>query len=475
MSDYETASTYLKAEQIRSYAEQLQLLPFPSRKAKAFASLIEHACEKVKLLVLDLSRGTVKKKEDTDRLISFISLFLVDQLAPVLRFIEGASSENTPMNLVVPLEKIGEMLLPDARFLVRRQWRYNYRVRELQWELRQNMEPLFALKKGEIENVFGKQSEKLYAISFPSFERDNALLHVCFAHELGHPFQGMYLAADRENSRPLALLREQIKEAEEGADVVKQALDIGRAISLWHAAVAEIISDTISALVFGPSALFALREIASLSHSMDEVSKDLHPPWRFRLRHVLLVLQECGFVHPDSHKLQGWPEERQGDPAIIAQVKTGIDDWLVELHAFVEDKKDMEAIGKDVAERCAYEAVNLASQSIRNFASNTVGKNTYTKEAFREEVPALLERLYHALPPNQIEVKGVEARHVVLASILASGWLYKLTKLHGEAGFDGESYVKQVLLLNRLILKAIELSVVVQEFNGQEEVRDGTA
>jgi len=458
MTDHATASTFLKAEQIRAQAEHLYLLPFPSSCPRKFASLLSQACEKLKSVVIGLSKrpGTA----DVDRQISFISLFLVDRLAPTLRFIEGASSENTPASLVGPLEKIGKMLLPGAEFLVRRQWRYNYRVQELRQGLGEELKGL--LSRHDFKDLFPDEPQKLYSISFPSFERDSALLHVNFAHEIGHPMEERYLAADPRNQEPLAELRTEIEKEDTGADVVKRAKDIGAATSYWRAAVEELISDTISTWVFGPSALFALSEVVTLSHSADEISKDLHPPWRFRLRNMLSVLEEQGFVDPASHELQGW---RDNAHSSLSGVKSSVDNWLKHMSRVVEQNTDWDAIRREgIAAKCAYESVSRVTGSVRTFAAQTVADTAYTRDLFSEEVPWLLERLFCDLPPNQIERSLWDVRQVKLASILSSGWLYKLAKLHPEFDADAERYVERAFVLNRLILKALELSVVAGEF-----------
>jgi hypothetical protein len=175
---------------------------------------------------------------------------------------------------------------------------------------------------------------------------------------------------------------------------------------------------------------------------------------------MLSVLEARGFVDAKSHKLQGWPE---GPPSVLAQVKPRIDEWLIELHTKVSNRKDIETIQKKIAAYCAYELVEGATDSIFRYAEQTVGDKAYSMDLFRNEVPWLLERLHYDLPPNQIEHTLTDVRQVKLASILASGWLYKLTDLHLIFGADAGEYAQRVLMLNRLILKALELSVVAAE------------
>jgi hypothetical protein len=175
---------------------------------------------------------------------------------------------------------------------------------------------------------------------------------------------------------------------------------------------------------------------------------------------MLSVLQELGFVdnRNGTMALAGWPEDV---PPKVKGVKAKIDGWLDKWRAVVDDKKDWERLNEDTASRYAYRSVEQAKESIRTFAKSNV-RNPYIQELFRQEVPALLERLYLHLPPNQIEPPNGEPRAVNTRSILASGWLYKLAEL---ASTSGDEFVKGVNTLNRLVLKAFELRSVKEEFD----------
>jgi hypothetical protein len=451
MDEHVANSAFLKAEQIREQAIRLRSLSFPSDIPVKFIVFMSRLCEQLK--------RTVERRADDDPLVQWICIFLVDKIAPMLSCIEGSTSSNTPATLVAPLQEIGETALPGSKFIVSRQWRYNYSV----LELRRILEPpLMRLPdRAKWKALFEWLQGPLYVIWFPSFERDNALLHVSFAHEIGHSFEEDFLSREEE-TRALNQLRQEIDREAPQKDVIRRAEVIGRATSLRRAAIREMISDAISAHVFGPSALFALQEVAGLSESMDEVSQDLHPPWRFRLRHMLSALQELGFVdnRNGTMALASWPEDVAPK---VKGVKAKIDGWLDKWRAVIADEKDWERLNEDTASRYAYRSVERAKASIRAFAKENV-KNPYVQGLFRDEVPPLLERLYLHLPPNQIEAPNAEPRMVNTRSILASGWLYKLAEL---ASTSGEEFVKGVNTLNRLVLKAFELRSVKEEFDSK--------
>jgi hypothetical protein len=452
MNDHVRSSAFLKAEQIREQASRLKILPFPSRIPALFAAFISSLCERLKERVSSKGAG---EKETT-----LIAIFLVDQIAPTLEFIESASSENTPASLVVPVEKIGEGVLADSRFIVGRQWPYNYSERELSAGLADNLEGL--LSESERKDLFKNLPPRLFAISFPSFERDNVLLHVNFAHEIAHPLEQSYLAGENKDVI-LRELREELLKAIRLADPVQQAKTIGTELGIAarkrQAALMEILSDTICARLFGPSALFALYEVAALSASMDEISKDLHPPWRFRLRQILTTLEKLGFVDSKS-QLLGWTREL---PEWIAGIKGKIDDWLLQLHGEVAQSTDVAELEKSSTNKQAYHSAEQAFPRVREFAAEKV-PTAYTPDVFGAEVPGLLERLHAELPPNRIEYNLSDNRPVSLPSILASGWLFKVGELAPVFGQDRARYVQEVQKLNRLVLKAIELSEIQREY-----------
>jgi hypothetical protein len=402
-------SALLKADQIYDQAARLRSLSFPSETPQLFASSVCDLCEGIKTKVIPWLRS-----DGDEDLLKWISLFLVDTIGPMLDFIDGATSENTPAKLVLPLEEVGESALPGSRFILARQWRYNYSV----IELRQVIEPALRFLPGRAtwQTILKWLPGPLYAISFPSLERDNALLHVNFAHELGHPFAADFLQAENP-ATVLSELTREIKREISKPDVVEQALDIGKttvlASRLREKAVEEVISDAVSAHVFGPSALFALEEVAGLSASMDDIAEDLHPPWRYRLRHMLTALRELQFIgegKDGSLEFKSWPERV---PPVIQGVKGKADKRLRDLQELVSQEEDWKRIRENVSAKCAYESIERILLCVRTFVAGRVA-GRYSETLFKEEVPDLLHRLYLHLPPNQIEPRAGPAKSVNL-------------------------------------------------------------
>lgn len=455
LSESASADSFLKAEKIREEGSRLLRLTYPSDTPPAFGSFVCDVCDALGRLILDQYRAPATPAEERE--LTLVTICLVARIAPMLGFVEGATSDKTPANLVLPLERIGEAVLPGSKFIISRQWRYNYTV----IELRQLLEsPLRAiLSPNECDRLLTKLSPNLYAMSFPAIERENVLLHVNFAHEVGHPLEAQYFLPERAAS-VLIELRRRIEREMPGAGVVRLVSTIGRASELTDAATRELFSDAISASVFGPSALFALSEVARLSESMDEIAEDMHPPWRLRLRHIVKVLQERGFLDQEDFTLKAWPEATTGLPN---DVKRKVDDWLAEIGDITSQTSDRQAIAGDIAARCAYEIVERTLPDVREFARANLA-DPYTCEEFRDDVPELLGRLFHDLPPNQIEEAHNKVRPVKVASILAAGWLFRLAELLSLADQPPRDYTQRVGLLNRLILKALELKTIQDHF-----------
>jgi len=461
------AGLFLKAEEIRTHADRLSLVPFPSERPKDFALFLSNVCRKLQSLI---KQGHFDNVDE--RVITITTIFLVDEVAPMLRYVEGASSENTPANLVLPMEKIGERIIKGATFIIRRQWHYNYAAVELRSTLEPRLTSLPA--KNEWQDVLRKLRTQVYAISFPYLERDNTALHVSLAHEIGHQVAPSYLSKEDE-TEVLDELHGEIQKMVTTVttpDRVQRAEEIGRSLTrayqLRQAALTELLSDTISAHVFGPSVLFALYEIASLSESIDKISFDMHPPWRLRIDHMLDTLDDLGFVNKQSFSLSCWPET--ASPA-LREVKSEIDRWLGRLEPIVSDWRDRVEVNKEPSSSSAYISAYRKLADLRKFAAGYFLYPPYSQDMFRKEVPMLLERLQMDLPPNQIEQHLTQTRDVSLASILASVWLYKLTSLPSLFERDPEGYAKRVHTLNRLTLKAIELSEVKREYQEWQRKR----
>jgi hypothetical protein len=91
----------------------------------------------------------------------------------------------------------------------------------------------------------------------------------------------------------------------------------------------------------------------------------------------------------------------------------------------------------------------------------------YTPAQFDAEVPILWERLKQLLPPNELEIDGVESdKPASLVSILNAGWSFYLLHMEDLYKILGSKTAQDrydaKMVLNRLLTKGVELSQITQ-------------
>lgn len=114
------------------------------------------------------------------------------------------------------------------------------------------------------------------------------------------------------------------------------------------------------------------------------------------------------------------------------------------------------------------EFVALA-QGIAHAITRADGPAPFTAKRYLQEVPPLLTRLHHLVPPNEMETPAGMAQADV-AAILNAGWAMALDEweaftrqYHVHSPLD--AYHARVLL-SRLVLKGVELSLIADEWEG---------
>ena len=378
--------------------------------------------------------------------------FLKNNIAPQLRYIEGASIERTPTMLVKPIEKLIQPIMEGIHFILRPQWTYNYGQIEVVNGYKTASEGLFV---GHGLNL--DEYNKVYVLSFPGFERSNILLHVNIAHEIGHCFQEEYVNLDQFVSK--AELREELKESfgsKKGLSLLRPLSKIiGETNSFCKNAITEFLADLFSLRLFGPAAIFALHEVALLSKSMDQIRGE-HPPWRTRLRLLLKELdwsKWCDALKKSLPKLGDFPEA-----GIIVD---SVDERVSQLLELVKDTTDEDVISKSDATRIAYSHALKNIPKLRSLLERP-GFSQFGPELC-DQTLRLTQLLANKIPPNEYFTKdsfGIAD----LRCILNAGWFYRIAHVSEMSSGECEAHYQQFDLLNRLLLKAIELSSIHSEY-----------
>lgn len=447
------------------------LIEVLSRLGKAFQQRVSDYRDEFLRMRLSNSRKRIKGD------IVF-SVLLIKTLGARLRYIEGASVERTPWSMVHAMEQLAEGLLEDVSLIIRPQWHYNYGGVDVITEWKSEVNAAFegsldeVLSAEEWKGIYDELPERFYVLSFPGLERDNALLHVNLGHEIGHIVIEKFLSDDEP--RWSERFRKRVDEilVDDYEDQTKRDLAIGERVKriqlIRRRALEEIISDYFSIYLFGPAALFALHEVAIFAESLDKVSPRLqwYPPWRLRLRFALKEL--CW------HQWSIWldeiaPEFRWRGDKINGgvDVAKALNEKVTILENIAAETTDQFEIKKDELTEIAYESLDETLSAAKDFLKAKLGPHLFVgSQTICRTILQLVERLHYGIPPNELGgTKRSKIRIADIRAIFNAGWFYRIAYLPSMYGLDTRTeYFQQLEILNRLVLKGIEMSDLQREY-----------
>lgn len=456
-------STFYKIHLIKHQISKILLNNFPSENPRKLAAIILKICELLENSVLSLQHDSYSNPLENIRITKFIANFL-EQLAAHLRFVEGASTDRTPSSLILPFESFVNKFYPPSSFLiVRPQWHYNYKI----------ISNLVEAYKSQLEKGLSKKikedtfSEKIYIISFPGFEKKNVLLHANLGHEIGHLFAAEFLKqeAEKEKKTPQFFLEiakkvdveveNKFKDLTALEKFSKKAEYINQIFFIRERGLKELISDFASVKLFGIAAIFALEEIADTSQSVDEVKEtQYYPPLRMRIRFMYETLVEDG-LEPIFNDTSGDFEKH-----VLEALKDRLDtikNWII-----ISDDKDN--INTNTKLNIAYESINSVLPEVKGFIKTKLSNNVFSMDKVHSVILPLCNRLAHGIPPNAVE-EPFNPITGDIPTILNAGWFYKIACSSSLSAYKKqEEYVNDLNTINNLLLKAIELSYIHNEY-----------
>jgi hypothetical protein len=435
-------------------------LDYASDSPKKYAGLIgamaKHLLDELK----GLNDRLPNDPASITRQIQFIGDFVRD-LAADLRYLESAVNAKLPWSLTKPLEDLLEKYLPGKTILLRPKWRHNYSVQpdDLYNKYRDDLSDV--VLPDRLDKLFLGFPSGFHIVSFPAIERKNALLHCDLAHELGHLVAVEFLS--QEKTDYLIDFRPTIdelveKEAAEGrVDPLwipdRKAFWLRRASRIRQRALEELISDAFAIRAIGPAALFAMMAFAVAS-SWDlrpEESTGFYPPWRSRLRRMMVVLAQSDLL-PEDHPSEGYPFSRTLNEDVRA--------YFAAIQEITSDRSDETTVANDPLLRLAYKSVDSAMPTVETFLETRFGTVFLKSGGLYGEVYKLVDRLVDGIPPNELYIDDKPAP-ASFEAIMNAGWLYRLSFL--KTPFDEKTRPNR-RELNRLLLKAAELAKVQSDF-----------
>ena len=428
------------ANGLLSRLNEISISEYPNETPRQLVGLVNKIINKVKEYAAETSNT---------RLLSLMA-DLLKSYGVLLRYLDNANTEQTPRALTGMLEWMYAKLDLNQTLLACPQSVYNYSIVDLLDVLKVTSRNL--LTNEDANKIFGN-TPPINHISFPRIERDNILLHVIFGHEIGHPFADRYLSqedigdnntvfqnqlkkvtelVDQEISKSLDPTRNFLKEVD-----IRQRL-VGQVIEIRRKGLQELLSDAVSVQVFGPSAIFAAREIFMTSN-FDTVpqTKPWYPPNRYRLRSMIQL----------ARKLGQWDALKESAAQISGT--------LQHLENIVEQHSDMDEMSKEPFVHIAYKWLEEVLDDAVSYTLNLTRAAAYEPSKIRTEVPELLCRVPLNIPPSETGF-ATKPTPVDWRSSILSSWIYRYSRM-GEDNFDA----KKLLNITR---KAVEHVFLREKF-----------
>jgi len=371
-----------------------------------------------------------------EQLLRYINYEYIQQL----RYIQRSQTKEVPWSIIPNFEKIINNLLGDNYiFILRPQWKWNYKI------ITEHPSTSFNKIFYDLTKCKDKLriEEETLVISFPVIEKTNFLFHTIIGHEIGHLFQKIYFKKfltkewEKETINKyllLKLIRDEFVNVEQ-IDHYSDKLE--HIISIYKGLVKEILPDIIGYFLLGPSMLFALYFFAKWN--IDNVKPlpkrgNHYPPLKYRIRVLYDLFKES--CKENQSKDFSLPE-----------------DFLVEIEDYLSDDADI-LIFRAFIYNYAYQLFTKYEYNIQhiiNFSKEMLGDEIYRLDYGKLKY-LINERIKKQIPPNEIDGNPVR-----LGDIFVSGWMYFYEKLIKEGEVDIERFIKEQIILDRLLLKASNL------------------
>jgi hypothetical protein len=279
-------------------------------------------------------------------------------------------------------------------------------------------------------------------IQYPWIERANVALHVLFLHELGHE------AAQRLGLTTTIWARHPTHAGldDRFADVIERILanhaaagrsttkeDVESTLRSQFASwVEEVVCDAIATAYIGPSYLFAF--VAFLGAGDKRASSHTHPPISDRIRYVLAILNDLGWMPILNDKV----------PLIGA--------WVT---AMAEEtaRPPADDHGTFVAA-----VMSELAPVIRQVAIAHIGSRTFSPREYQSVGDELELLVQEGIPPIQLKNKRAAGRREMFLAV----WLGTLARHGGDAGSIPKAVADPTF--QALHAQAIELSFLLEDW-----------
>ena len=468
-----------RSRTIKTKCSKLLSKDFATETPKSLAITIKKICSFIeKAIKSDYKSIKWKTIKDTDcvnifKLLQDMDQFVCD-LSADLRYIEGAQTFRLPWSIVKPFEDYVKSLLGKIETMLQPQWEYNYSI--IITDIRKDYENVLTgfedlVSEGSLDDVFSNFKNPFFILSFPSIERKNVLLHCLLGHEIGHLIFEEFLTSKlRKEFQRKA--QKKIKEyvEEEAKKIQNPGIDPKllkefrsqyqhlRATRAWERGLDELFSDIVGSLLFGPAILFSMFEIA-IQTEMDRKpneSNNFYPPWRFRLREILKVIQT---TNPPFFPLTKQFFESETCRKVNERFKL--------IKGETRKRTDKQILEGDEILSFTYRQILGNLVDVRKFIKKRFKTAIIEPKVLYKKLRHLIERIDYGIPPNSYEISIKNHKSATLVEIINAAWFHKISwkeNIFDKKGdFNEEIYIKRDRM-NRLTLKAIEYADIESDF-----------
>lgn len=437
-------------------AGEVSAKEFPAQAPVELCALLEGVARKATDRIPKLSADSPQHAISQAELLALLAREIVEHV----RYAERAVTLETPWSMVETIAESGRSLHGSGvSFIVRPKWSYNYSlVGEFVGYYLDKLQTLFPQSKPS--DLLKRPVNQIYVISFPRLEKTNALLHACFAHELGHFISARWLASELPESGLLDKVKGRLvsyikQDTQDPVAIASRLAGLqSEADFALKRGLDELLADVAAVMLFGPCVLFAMCQIATRSALAEAPSEgnEYYPPWGYRLHEVLRVaekdvLSEAALILEDN----GFDKAREH-----------VDHFFREMAVFIGTKSDSFGLKTwPPAIRYAYEVIDAELSSLVRWVREALAEMKYEPDA--KHLAHLCMDLDAGLPP--LVMAGQEEIPTDFRDILNAGWLYLITRMKettSSLGNEREEYRKQRRGVDLLVLKAIESSYLLQ-------------
>jgi len=369
---------------------------------------------------------------------------LVPFLHDILGLLQGSDVDNTPAEIIPPLRRLIQSLLPASEVLIASTNQLNYSITEIAQSIRN----LF--KKSPLEQHASALPPYFFVITLPQVESDQVLMHGMLSHEAGHGLYAKYKLSDQllqkiqiDQKRIDLAVKELRRQTQFGDIELRNHITsaVTNTITNW---ARELSSDAIGVHIFGPALLYATIYYTSSFTFLDRASPS-HPPARLRIRLMASALGRSfdieRFDKTTRAFLRSWSR-------IASEVVTHpAGDFDLALASFTDD---------------------VLSQIVTS-TYDVIG-HPYSQSQYESDIKELGEALVNILPAvEQTDLVAGTLQPSSFVSILNAGWYVQLARLKD---FQKNRFRKQGIPakekvlreLHSMIRKSFELSEVLRRW-----------